>query len=154
VLRTGAASWPRGWEVLNVPMGAFNTLVLIVSSVTMVMAYAKAWARDKKGFQMYLGATIALSLLFLVVKSFEYAAKFKAGHFPPTNVFFAVYFTMTGLHAIHIIGGILFNTGLLWWGSREGWDDPLFTGRVEYAGLYWHFVDIVWIFLFPSLYLL
>ena len=61
---------------------------------------------------------------------------------------------MTGLHALHVIGGILWNSGLLWWSAKGGWDDALFTDRVEDAGIYWHFVDIVWIFLFPALYLL
>ena len=90
----------------------------------------------------------------LVVKSFEYGAKFEHHHFPSTSIFYAVYFTMTGLHGLHVIGGIAFNSYLAYWASSDGWDDPLFVGRVEYGGLYWHFVDIVWIFLFPALYLL
>jgi len=153
VLRISAPSWPRGWEELNVPLGALNTLVLITSSVTMVLAYAKAQARDKAGFYRYIGLTLALSFVFLIIKSFEYKAKFDRGHFPSTNIFFAIYFTLTGLHALHVIGGIVFNSGLALWGRRH-WDHPLFAGRVECAGLYWHFVDIVWIFLFPALYLL
>jgi cytochrome c oxidase subunit 3 len=70
-------------------------------------------------------------------------------------VFYAIYFTMTGLHGLHVIGGIVLNAvlmGMSW--SDECWNDPLFLGRIEGAGLYWHFVDIVWIFLFPALYLL
>jgi heme/copper-type cytochrome/quinol oxidase subunit 3 len=153
VLRLGAPSWPRGWEVLNVPLGLLNTLVLITSSVTIVMAYAKAYQRDRAGFRAYMLLTLLLSGVFLVIKSFEYGAKFKVGHFPSTNIFYAIYFTMTGLHALHIIGGVILNTTLLYM-SEKDWDHPLFLGRIEYAGLYWHFVDIVWIFLFPSLYLL
>jgi heme/copper-type cytochrome/quinol oxidase subunit 3 len=153
VLRLGAPSWPRGWEVLNVPLALINTVVLITSSVTMVMAYAKAYMKDKKGFNLYMGLTIALAFAFLVIKSFEYGAKFQHGHFPSTNVFYAIYFTMTGLHGLHVIGGILFNAYLVWFGKNH-WDHPLFLGRVEYGGLYWHFVDLVWIFLFPTLYLL
>lgn len=154
VLRLAAPSWPRGWEALDVPLATLNTFVLITSSVTMVLAYARAFERDREGFQLYLGLTIALALAFLVVKSFEYGAKLHHGHFPSTSIFYAVYFTMTGLHGLHVIGGIVLNAGLLWMGSSGHWDHPLFVGRVEYAGLYWHFVDIVWIFLFPSLYLL
>ncbi len=153
VLRISAPSWPRGWEVLNVPLAMLNTFILITSSVTMVMAFAKAFERKKEAFRIYLGLTILLALCFLVVKGFEYGSKFHHGHFPSTSIFYAIYFTTTGLHGLHIIGGIIFNSYLL---LRSGadWDHPLFVGRVEYAGLYWHFVDIVWIFLFPALYLL
>ena len=70
-------------------------------------------------------------------------------------MFYAIYFTTTGLHGIHILGGILVNGGLLYMSSvSKHWENPLFLGRVEGAGLYWHFVDVVWIFLFPALYLL
>ncbi|MBI3289055.1 MAG: heme-copper oxidase subunit III [Elusimicrobia bacterium] len=155
VLRLGSTSWPWGWDVLNVPLATLNTAILISSSVTIVMAYARAYAKDKGGFQLWMGLTLLLSLGFLVVKAFEYGAEFKAGIGPHTSVFYAIYFTMTGLHGIHILGGILVNGGLLYMSSvQEHWEHPLFLGRVEGAGLYWHFVDIVWIFLFPALYLL
>ncbi|MBI3299796.1 MAG: heme-copper oxidase subunit III [Elusimicrobia bacterium] len=154
VLRTAAASWPRGWDVLNVPLATFNTFILIASSVTIVMAHAKAAARDKKGFMLNMGLTVLMAFVFLVVKYFEYSSKFAHGHYPSTSIFYGIYFTTTGLHGIHILGGIAWNLGLMWWANRDGWDDRLFIGRVEYAGLYWHFVDVVWIFLFPALYLL
>lgn len=155
VLRLAAPSWPRGWEVLNVPLAMTNTFVLISSSVTMVLAYAKAWQKDLKGFKLFMSLTLLLGLTFLVIKSFEYGAKFKHEHFPSTSIFYAVYFTLTGLHCLHVIGGLFVNGGLLWMaGRREHWEHPLFLGRVEGAGLYWHFVDLVWIFLFPALYLL
>lgn len=153
VLRTAAPAWPRGWEVLNVPLAMVNTFILISSSVTMVMAYAKTYERDLKGFRLYMTLTLALGLLFLVVKSFEYGAKFEHHHFPSTNIFYAVYFTLTGLHCLHIIGGLVVNAGLLYLSGTQ-WEHPLFLGRVEGSGLYWHFVDLVWIFLFPALYLL
>ncbi|MBI3565881.1 MAG: heme-copper oxidase subunit III [Elusimicrobia bacterium] len=155
VLRMGATSWPWGWDALNVPLATLNTAILISSSVTIVMAYAKAYDKDKAGFQLWMAATLALSFGFLVVKAFEYGHEFKLGITPATSVFYAVYFTMTGLHGIHILGGILLNSGLLYMSTvDEHWQNPLFLGRVEGAGLYWHFVDIVWIFLFPALYLL
>ena len=155
VLRLGSTSWPWGWDALNVPLATLNTVILITSSVTIVMAYAKAYDKNKSGFQLWMGLTILLSLCFLVVKGFEYGHEFTLGIGPHTSVFYAIYFTTTGLHGIHILGGILVNSGLLYMSSvAEHWENPLFLGRVEGAGLYWHFVDIVWIFLFPALYLL
>lgn len=155
VLRMGSATWPWGWDALNVPLATLNTAILIASSVTIVMAYAKAYDKDKPGFQLWMAATLALSFGFLIVKAFEYGHEFHLGIGPSTSVFYAVYFTMTGLHGIHILGGILVNSGLLYMSAvTEHWENPLFLGRVEGAGLYWHFVDIVWIFLFPALYLL
>ena len=155
VLRMGSASWPWGWDALNVPLATLNTVILISSSVTIVMAYAKAYDRNKPGYQLWMALTILLSFGFLVVKAFEYGAEFSKGIWPSTSVFYAVYFTMTGLHGVHIIGGIVVNSALLYMSTvKEDWENPLLLGRVEGAGLYWHFVDIVWIFLFPALYLL
>ncbi len=152
VLRMASPSWPNGWEVLNVPLAMINTFVLITSSVTMVLAYAKVHENDPDGFRFYISMTLLLGFVFLIIKGFEYGAKFSHDIYPSTSIFYAVYFTTTGLHMLHVIGGILFN-GLLLVLSYY-WDDPLFKGRVEYGGLYWHFVDVVWIFLFPALYLL
>ena len=155
VLRMGSATWPWGWDALNVPLATLNTVILISSSVTIVMAYARAHAKDVGGFRLWMGMTIALSFAFLVVKGFEYGGEFSKGIWPSTSVFYATYFTMTGLHGIHILGGIIVNSGLLVMSfNKEHWEHPLFLGRVEGAGLYWHFVDVVWIFLFPALYLL
>lgn len=152
VLRTASPSWPRGWEVLNVPLAMINTFVLITSSVTMVLAYAKAHDGDQGGFRLYLSLTLLLGLAFLGIKAVEYSAKFSHEHYPSTSIFYAIYFVTTGLHMLHVIGGLIFN-GILMILSYD-FDDPLFVGRVEYGGLYWHFVDVVWIFLFPALYLL
>ncbi|MFM8315206.1 MAG: heme-copper oxidase subunit III, partial [Deltaproteobacteria bacterium] len=80
---------------------------------------------------------------------------FHHGHFPSTSTFYANYFTLTGLHGFQVIGGIVTNLYLLGPGSKMWNTEPeRFTGRIECAGLYWHFVDLVWIFLFPALYLL
>jgi cytochrome c oxidase subunit III len=159
LIRTGAPHWPPegglSSEILNVPLGTFNTAVLITSSITMVLAWASCKLGDLSKFKMWMGLTILLACGFLVVKYFEYADKFHHDHFPSHDNFFAVYFVLTGLHGLHIIGGIVVNTYLLTIGSRLWKTDPEhFTNRVENAGLYWHFVDLVWIFLFPSLYLL
>jgi len=96
-----------------------------------------------------------LGLAFLVIKGFEYAHKFENHHFPSTSTFYAIYFTLTGLHGLHVLGGIIVNLYFLGPGSALWKTNPdQLTGRVECAGLYWHFVDLVWIFLFPVLYLL
>ena len=155
LLRLMATEWPFGVDVLDVPLGTLNTAVLIGSSVTMVMAYASLKMDDFGRFRMWLAATIGLSLVFMVVKGFEYSHEFDIGNFPSTSTYLAIYFTMTGLHALHIIGGVIVNTYLLFPGSKM-WttNKAQFTNRVEAAGLYWHFVDLVWIFLFPVLYLL
>ncbi len=155
LLRVGSDSWPHGYTILNVPLATLNTIILISSSVTMVMSWASLMVKDFGKYRRYMGLTILLALTFLVVKVFEYGAKFEHGLFPSTSTFLAVYFTLTGLHALHIIGGIVVNTYFWGPGSRMWKTAPeRFTNRVEVAGLYWHFVDLVWIFLFPVLYLL
>ncbi len=155
ILRVGSADWPRGAEILSIPMATFNTFALIASSVTMVMSWASLKLNDFGKFRLYMGLTILLAFLFLVVKYFEYTAKFSHGLYPSTNTFLAIYFTITGLHGIHILAGIIVN-GYLWGPGSTLWTTKpeMFTNRVEAAGLYWHFVDLVWIFLFPVLYLL
>ena len=155
LLRVAAVEWPQGSTILNVPMATFNTLVLIASSVTVVMSWVSLKLNDFAKYRVYMGITIACAFIFLIVKYFEYTAKFDHGLSPATSTFLAIYFTITGLHAFHIIGGIVVNGYLLGPGARMWKTDPeQFTGRVEAAGLYWHFVDLVWIFLFPVLYLL
>jgi cytochrome c oxidase subunit 3 len=159
LIRSGAPHWPPegglSSEILNVPLATLNTAVLITSSITMVLAWASCKLGDLGKFRMWMAITIGLSFVFLVVKYFEYEHKFELGHYPSHDNFYAIYFTMTGLHGLHIVGGIIVNTFLLTIGTRLWKTDPVhFTNRVENAGLYWHFVDLVWIFLFPSLYLL
>ncbi len=155
LLRVSAVQWPHGREYLNVPMATFNTAVLITSSITMVMAWASLAMKSFGKFKMYQFITILLGCVFLVVKYFEYTAKFHHGYFPKTNTFLAIYFTMTGLHVLHVIGGLIVNAYLLGPGSKMWQTEPdRFMGRIEVSGLYWHFVDLVWIFLFPTLYLI
>jgi cytochrome c oxidase subunit III len=156
LLRVGADVWPHGYQAgLSIPLATVNTLVLIGSSVTMVMAWASLKMDRFRNFRLFLVATILLAFTFLVIKGFEYHAKFHHEIFPWTSTFYAIYFTLTGLHGLHVIGGILVNSYLLLPGSKLWKTDPdRFANRIEYAGLYWHFVDLVWIFLFPVLYLL
>jgi heme/copper-type cytochrome/quinol oxidase subunit 3 len=121
----------------------------------MVMAWAAAADGKLSRYRVFMGLTLLGGLLFLVVKAIEYNEKFSHGLYPSTNNFLALYFTMTGLHAIHVIAGMVVNAYLLVPGARMWTRDHLrFTNRVEIAGIYWHFVDVVWIFLFPVLYLL
>jgi cytochrome c oxidase subunit 3 len=217
LLRVGAEDgfWPLGW--LNVPLGTVNTVVLICSSITTVLAWAALKMNQFSKFRLYHGITLACALMFVGIKSYEYYDKFThyevtfkdgrvadghlvsknddevviSGRFvddkrklydlheykkpktheeikipradierlsnyaPAHNTYMAIYFTLTGLHALHVIGGALV-IGYLWGpGSRMWKTDPeRFTNRIEISGLFWHFVDLVWIFLFPILYLL
>jgi heme/copper-type cytochrome/quinol oxidase subunit 3 len=156
VMRLGSDVWPRGWEAQNVPLGTINTAVLITSSVTMVMAWASLERADVKKFQMFAAATVALGFVFLIIKYIEYTSHFHENMWPRTSTYLAVYFTMTGLHALHVIFGMSVN-GYFWLTGPSYWaagDRQLLINRVENAGLFWHFVDIVWIFLFPLLYLI
>jgi heme/copper-type cytochrome/quinol oxidase subunit 3 len=155
LLRSGAESWPVQSTILNIPLATLNTIILISSSVTMVLSWAALKMNDFPGFRKYMGLTFLLALGFLVVKGFEYNSKFEHGLFPSTNNFIGIYFVLTGLHGLHVIGGMIVN-GYLWGPGARMWktEPEKFTNRVEVAGLYWHFVDLVWIFLFPILYLL
>ncbi len=216
LLRVGAENgyWPHGW--LNVPIGTVNTLVLITSSITTVLAWAACKMNRFDRFKIYHACTLALALTFVCIKSYEYHDKFMHyeialkdgriadGHMvektpeyvlisgryvadrrqlfdlhsqpsfkheeikiPRTQIksmqnygpwhstYTAIYFTLTGLHALHVIGGAIV-IGFLWGPGSKLWrtDPERFTNRVEISGLFWHFVDLVWIFLFPVLYLL
>jgi cytochrome c oxidase subunit 3 len=215
LLRVGAQDgyWPHGW--LNIPLGTANTLVLITSSITTVMAWASCKMNQFERFKFFHACTLLCALIFLGIKSYEYHDKFTHyeialndgrfadGHILKTeadrivihghivsdrrelfdlrtykpkleeielkqseiksmqrygpwhNTYTAIYFTLTGLHALHVIGGALV-IGFLWGPGSRLWetDRERFTNRIEISGLFWHFVDLVWIFLFPVLYLL
>ena len=131
--------------LLNRPLGALNTFILITSSLTMALAVGAMHKANRGKVKAYLIATILLGLGFCCVKAIEYGQKFEHHYTPHTDLFFSFYFIMTGLHALHVIVGIGVMTWLL---IRV--DGTV----VENVGLYWHFVDIVWIFLFPLLYLI
>jgi cytochrome c oxidase subunit 3 len=229
LLRVGAR--PEDWPVhlLNVPIGTFNTAVLIISSVTVVMAWASLKMKRFDRFKIFQAITVLCALTFLGIKSYEYNEKFShyevwktdgtrmTGHLegkpkfltldklkasgadhivwtsdphhyseprdhasaehsdghhvtehipvseikrlsafvPAHSTYFAVYFTMTALHGLHVLGGALVMAYFFGPGSRMWHSDPdRFTNRIEVSGLFWHFVDLVWIFLFPVLYLL
>lgn len=155
LLRTGAPSWPHGREFLNVPLATLNTIILIGSSVTMVLSWAALRMNDVKKFRLWMGLTFLAGVGFMIVKAIEYGTKFEHHLYPSNNTFLAVYFTLTGLHGLHVLGGMVVN-GYFWGPGLKMWktEPERFTNRIEVAGLYWHFVDLVWIFLFPTLYLL
>jgi len=155
LLRVGSDSWPDGSELLNVPLAMLNTFILIISSMTVVMGWTSLKLGENGKAKIYLWATVLLACGFLIVKGFEYGDKFSHHISPATNNFYAVYFTLTGLHGLHVIGGIVVFVYLLTSGSKLLEENPeYYTNRIECTGLYWHFVDLVWIFLFPALYLL
>jgi cytochrome c oxidase subunit 3 len=151
---------------LDIRLGTVNTVVLIFSSLTMALAVYYAQVGKRRPQVWFLTVTLLLGATFLVIKGFEYAEKFRDSLFPgPTfhwagkgdpnqvQIFFWIYFAMTGLHALHMIIGIGIILYLIFQ-ARRGRFTPEYHAPVEISGLYWHFVDIVWIFLFPLLYLL
>jgi heme/copper-type cytochrome/quinol oxidase subunit 3 len=155
LLRVGASSWPHGADILNVPLATLNTMVLITSSVTMVMSWASLKTGRFGAYRMYMLLTFLCGVGFMVIKAIEYSTKFSHHLYPKNDTFLAIYFTLTGLHGLHVLGGMIVMAYLLGPGAKMWKTDPgRFTNRVEVTGLYWHFVDLVWIFLFPLLYLL
>ena len=156
LLRTGAAHWPAGSSILNIPLATLNTVILVTSSIAVVYAWASLKEGNVSKFRTCWALAILGGLSFLVLKSIEYRMDFAEGLFPSTSTFMAIYFTLTGLHAMHIIGGLAVNGFLLGPGFQLYKEDPRrYTHRIEIAGIYWHFVDLLWIILlFPVLYLL
>ena len=145
--------------------GTLNTAVLITSSLTMALAVRAAQTGDRRSLIWLLVATMVLGAVFLGVKAFEYRTEFVEHHVPgagfefeepyarQAQIFFSLYFIMTGLHAIHMIIGLGIMAVMLWLSMRRPMN-RVHAIRIEVSGLYWHFVDIVWIFLFPLLYLI
>ena len=155
LIRTSAPSWPRGWEELHVWPATNNTAVLILSSVFVVLGWANLRLGNEKAARGFIAATLLCGFGFMGIKAYEYALSLAHHHYPWTSNFFGIYFTMTGLHGLHVLGGMIVFAYFL----GPGWkmlhtERDRFTNRIEIVGLYWHFVDLVWIFLFPTLYLL
>lgn len=130
-------------------VGAVNTVVLLTSSLTMILAHFHVERQEIDRGARYLLGTIFLGLLFLGFKGYEYSHEIHAGLIPSRSLFWSFYYLMTGLHALHVIGGEIANF-VVWNGIRKGQCPP---HRIEAVGIYWHFVDVVWIYLFPLLYL-
>jgi cytochrome c oxidase subunit 3 len=149
---------------LDLMLGGFNTVVLIGSSLTMAFAVRSAQTGSSRGTVRWLILTMILGAVFLGVKVVEYSHKFEVGHVPGPNfhstspwaaqeqIFYSLYFTMTGLHAVHMIVGIVILAIITRMAAQGKFNESYHT-PVEMTGLYWHFVDLVWIYLFPLLYL-
>jgi cytochrome c oxidase subunit 3 len=162
-------AFTAGSAHLDVFLGTLNTAVLLTSSLAMALAVRGAQTDDQKSLMRMLLATIALGTVFLVIKAFEYSAKFQhhlvpGSHFSleevpegatsgQVEIFFSFYFAMTGVHALHMVIGICILSFLVWRAKQGDFGQENFTA-VEMTGLYWHLVDIVWVFLFPLLYLI
>jgi heme/copper-type cytochrome/quinol oxidase subunit 3 len=132
----------------NTWIGAFNTFVLLTSSLSAVLAHKAADHGDGKGAAKYLWFTVGGGAVFLIVKAFEWTSEIQHGYTITSSTFWSFYYTAAGIHASHVIAGMALMTYIALDAAkmRE-------LQRVEYVGLYWHFVDIVWIFLFPLLYI-
>jgi heme/copper-type cytochrome/quinol oxidase subunit 3 len=128
--------------------GALNTIVLLTSSLTVVLAHNAAELKQTDKACKFLALTVLGGMIFLVVKTYEYSHEIHAGMVPSRSMFWSFYYAITGLHASHVVAGMISMLSIMP-AVKRGEN----LQRVEYVGLYWHFVDIVWIFLFPLLYL-
>ncbi len=143
----GAAGAHVAWR-----LGGINTLVLFTSSLTAALAQGAARDRDLAGVKRYLGATVGLGVLFLVIKAFEYSGDFAEGFTPRAGLFWSFYYLMTGLHVLHLLAGVLVIFGFLLMikpRTPEAWLER----KLKYVCLYWYFVETVWVFLFALVYL-
>lgn len=139
--------------MLNRTFGAVNTLVLIGSSLTVALGIAAIRKGRVRLLQVFLSLTILLAAVFLGIKYLEYSEDFSRGLFPSTDIFFSLYFMLTGLHGIHVTAGMVVLGTVLYMAGKGKFSESYHT-PVEISGLYWHFVDLVWIYLFPLLYLI
>lgn len=150
-------------QELSVTMGTINTIVLLISSMSIAMSTTAIRRGEIKRTVALLGVTLVLALVFMVNKYFEWSGKIEHGLFPGSSVlqdfgqgdtlFFGLYFFMTGLHALHIIVGIVFIAVIMVKVMKEQINQD-YNIQLENAGLYWHLVDLIWIFLFPLFYLI
>lgn len=150
-------------QQLDVTVGTINTFILLVSSMTIAMATTAIQKKDKRTTLLLIGFTMILALVFLVNKYFEWSAKIEHNIFPGSplldelgkgdTLFFGLYFFMTGLHALHIVVGMVFLGFVFVYVRKDNISFDNFQ-LLENSGLYWHLVDVIWIFLFPLFYLI
>jgi len=133
----------------HVGLAAFNTFLLITSSLTMALAVVHGQSKNTSKQRMMLLITAAMGTLFLCLKFYEYSTHIAVGEVPSKDMFFGFYYTLTALHGFHILCGIIPMLGLWYYAGKQD-----VSAETEMVGLYWHFVDLVWIFLFPMLYLI
>ncbi|OGQ04043.1 MAG: cytochrome C oxidase subunit III [Deltaproteobacteria bacterium RIFCSPLOWO2_12_FULL_44_12] len=150
---------------LNKVLGGINTVVLICSSLTMALAVDRTRQNDSPKANQYMLMTLFFAACFMIIKYVEYSHKFHEGLLPGANftfeaiqhpktpLFFSLYFMMTGLHGIHVLAGMGLITWVLWRSNKGQFSSAYYT-PVELVGIYWHLVDLIWIYLFPLLYLI
>ncbi|MCZ6596333.1 MAG: heme-copper oxidase subunit III [Planctomycetota bacterium] len=152
VLRSGASSWPNPADRLAVGITAFNTFVLIASSWLMVRALFAAKRGDRSGLLRWLAATIVVGSLFVGIQVYEYLELVKHGSLPEVDIFWSTFYLMTGFHGSHVVAGVIWLI-CVWFSALRGKYTANNHLGVELVGLYWHFVDLVWVFLFTVVYL-
>ncbi len=158
-------AWVIGSEHMEFWIGTINTVILLCSSLLVALAVHAAQSGENKMCALYLWIASAMGVAFLVLKGVEYYQHYLEGSVPgafwhlqvvdpqPVQMFFYIYFVMTGLHALHVTIGVFLLSIIGWWAWR-GHYSPQYHNPVHVSGLYWHFVDVVWIFLYPLLYLI
>jgi cytochrome c oxidase subunit 3 len=151
VLRFASPSWPHPGNTLNIWLTALNTFILICSSVTMVKALASVRDGDLRKLKLFLSMTLLFGSVFLSIQAYEYRHLLNAGFNPHVSLFGSVFYTTTGFHGFHVCGVVCmaFVTGKAFLGKYT----QAHHQGVETIGLYWHFVDLVWIILFTIIYL-
>lgn len=156
ILRIGnPGAWPIDGprEVLNIPITAANTFLLICSSVSMVKAFSAIAHGDQRGLRLWLVATVIMGASFVGVQAFEYNQLVHHGFVPSAGLFGSTFYTMTGFHGFHVSMGVICMLFVTWKAFRGKYTAQDYRG-VEVIGLYWHFVDLVWIILFTIVYLI
>ena len=152
VLRFASPVWPHPGNTLNIWLTALNTFILICSSVTMVQALASVRDGDLRKLKLFLSLTLLFGATFLSIQAYEYRHLLHSGFNPHASLFGSVFYTTTGFHGFHVLCGVIcmsFVTGKAFLGKYT----PAHHQGVETIGLYWHFVDLVWIILFTIIYL-
>jgi cytochrome c oxidase subunit 3/cytochrome o ubiquinol oxidase subunit 3 len=144
---------PTPTDVLNIPFTSVTTFMLLMSSLTMVLALAAIQRNDQRRFRVWILATALFGMAFISGQVYEFTEFYREGVHLGTNLFGTTFFVLTGLHGAHVTMGIVWLLSLLGW-SFQGKLDSDRSEAVEIAGLYWHFVDVVWIFIFTAIYLI
>ena len=148
LFRLHHADWADQASHTSTPAGALNTFVLLTSSLFVVLAHQAVEQGNREKVFKFLWFTIAMGGVFMAVKAYEYTTEISHGYTITKSVFWSFYYTATGLHGVHVLAGMVI-MAIISIGVKKGKN----LQRVEYIGIYWHFVDIVWIFLFPLLYI-
>jgi len=145
--------WPVPSTILDVPLTALNTFILICSSVTMVKAVAAIQKGDQKGLRLFLGLTMLGGATFLGIQAYEWTHLITEGLTAPRSLFGATFFALTGFHGCHVFGGVCY-LGCILTAAFRGKYSATRWNSVEVVGLYWHFVDLIWILVFTFVYLI